>query len=225
MSTDDNAPLRVVLTIEVTPDKSYLKFTERYRAAGLLDDYGLNQVTHPVLVFRQEFIDWISDHGLSSLFTMTAVMEGITSPSMSLNEVETVVTTFVQTLLPATRLVVVDPYFYKPGKSGDTAAYLERVLGSAAAGLQQVYVVSNGQGSMRAQIHAALANVAPGVLVADATTEEFHDRFWINPDAGTGIVMGTSLNGLGRKVALVDKLSADDVQDILTEVRKHHTGV
>lgn len=225
MSSADKKPFRTLLTIDITPSKDFLEFTERYRAAGLLEDYGLKQVTLPVYEFKDEFIEYISEHGLSALFNMTMVMEDITSPSMSLNQVEAVVTKFVQTLLPATRLVVVDPYFYKPSKTGDTAAYLGRVLGSQAATLQQVYVVSNGKGSMHANMHAAFDAAAPGVSVSDATTDDFHDRFWINPDAGTGIVMGTSLNGLGNKVALVDKLGNDDVQDILIEVRKHHPGL
>jgi len=224
MSTDKK-PFRILLSIDVTPDKDYLEFTERYRAAGLLDDYGLKQVAVPVYEFRDEFLEHICEHGLRSLFSMTAVMEAITSPSMLLSDVEAVVTKFVQKLLPATRLVVVDPFFYKNGTSVDTAAYLGRVLGSQAASLQQVYVVSNGQGNMRAKIHAAFDAAAPGVSVSDATTDDFHDRFWINPDSGTGIVMGTSLNGLGRKVALVDKLSGDDVREILIEVRKHIPGV
>lgn len=220
MSDTNETPFKMLLSIGVTPRKSYLEFTERYRAAGLLDDYGLTQVPLPVYEFRDEFLEHISKHGLSSLFNMTEVMEDITSPSMSLNQVETVVTKFVQTLLPATRLVVVDPYFYKPNKSGDTDAYLSRILGSQAATLKQVYVVSNGQGNMQAKMHSAFSAAAPGISVSDTTTNEFHDRFWINPDAGTGIVMGTSLNGLGRRVALVDKLSGGDVQDILIEARK-----
>lgn len=225
MTDTNQKPFRVLLTIDVTPKKDYLEFTERYRAAGLLDDYGLTQVTLPVYEFRDDFLEYISAHGLSSLFSMTAAMEDITSPSMSLNRVEAIVMKFVQTLLPAKRLVVIDPYFYKPNKSEDTDAYLGRILGTQAATLQQVYVISNGQGNMQAKMHAAFQAVAPGVSVSDITTDEFHDRFWMNPDAGTGIVIGTSLNGLGRKVALVDKLSGDDVKNILIEARRYIPGI
>lgn len=77
-----------------------------------------------------------------------------------------------------------------------------------------MYVVSNGEGDMHARMHAALSEVAPGVTVTDAKTGAFHDRFRINPDPGDGIVMGTSLNGLGARRALVDELSSSDVQDI-----------
>ena len=152
-------------------------------------------------------------------------MEEITSPSMSKNDVEAIVERFVRTLFPATRLIIIDPYFYTENAAGDTDSYLTRILGSQASTLKEVFIVSNGTGSMKAKIQTALSSLAPSVTISDVSTKVFHDRFWLNPDSGSGIIMGTSLNGLGRKIALVDKLNTSDVQDILVEVRKLNSNI
>lgn len=223
MSEAKEDPLQVVLTIQCDEERPYFEFVERMREIGLVSKYQLAQVTSPAIFFRTEFVEYIAEHGLHSLFKLQLVMEDITSPSMAIDEVETVVAKFVRTLLPAKRLVIVDPYFYKPGS--DTDAFVARLLGQQAATLEQVFIFSNGSGSMKSQMHAAFATVAPKVAVFDTSTDAFHDRFWINPDEGTGIVMGTSLNGLGKKIALVDKLSRSDVQDVMVEARKLNSSI
>ncbi|AQV96570.1 hypothetical protein BJN34_22140 [Cupriavidus necator] len=218
MSETNDDPLQIVLTIQCDEERPYFEFVERLREIGLVSKYQLAQVTSPALFFRREFVEYIAEHGLHSLFKLQLVMEDITSPSMALDEVEAVVTKFVRTLLPAKRLVIVDPYFYRPGS--DTDAFVARLLGQQAATLEQVFILSNGSGSMKSKMHAAFASVAPNVAVFDTSTDVFHDRFWLNPDQGTGIVMGTSLNGLGKRIALVDKLSRSDAQEVLAEARK-----
>jgi hypothetical protein len=46
------------------------------------------------------------------------------------------------------------------------------------------------------------------------TTDDIHDRFWIINDS-KGILIGTSLNGFGKKYTVMNPLREDDVQDIL----------
>jgi hypothetical protein len=46
------------------------------------------------------------------------------------------------------------------------------------------------------------------------TSNAFHDRFWLSDSRSQGIVTGSSLNGLGKRYALVDRLSSSDVKEI-----------
>ena len=45
--------------------------------------------------------------------------------------------------------------------------------------------------------------------------ENCHDRFWICPESKNGFLMGTSLNGIGKKLCYIDRLSTEDVLCIL----------
>ncbi|OOE39103.1 hypothetical protein BZG06_15875, partial [Salinivibrio kushneri] len=57
------------------------------------------------------------------------------------------------------------------------------------------------------------------LLVRDIITNDFHDRFWINPVNQKGLIVGTSINGIGKKISLVDKLQDQDVEVILNELK------
>ncbi len=48
--------------------------------------------------------------------------------------------------------------------------------------------------------------------------DDYHDRYWISGAREKGIVMGTSLNSLGNKVALLDRLNTTDVRNIISEL-------
>lgn len=209
----------------LTEQHNMEEFSERMLKAGITNDFNSAQIVLPAREFAEDFLEHILQYGFSSLFNKSIAMEDITSPAMSINQIEAVVSRFVQKLMPAKRLVIVDPYFYAPNDFGDTDQLLMKLLGSDAAGLEHVYIFSEGNGSMKTPMNAALTAAAPGVQVHHMKTTAFHDRFWLNPDAETGIVMGTSLSGLGRRIALVDKLSSADVADVLAEVRKLDSSV
>ena len=68
-------------------------------------------------------------------------------------------------------------------------------------------------------MHAVLTQLVPTIIIKTVETEEFHDRFWIDPDAHKGFVMGTSLNGVTKKIALIDHLGREDVMQIAALAR------
>lgn len=45
-------------------------------------------------------------------------------------------------------------------------------------------------------------------------SDDFHDRFWISKKK-KGFVVGTSLNGIGNKICLIDMLDESDVNELL----------
>jgi hypothetical protein len=71
----------------------------------------------------------------------------------------------------------------------------------------------------RTAVHAVLSRLVPTIMIKTVETEEFHDRFWIDPDAHKGLVMGTSLNGVTKKIALIDHLGREDVMQIAALAR------
>lgn len=55
-----------------------------------------------------------------------------------------------------------------------------------------------------------------GIDVEIQKTDEFHDRFWLGIESEIGILMGTSLNGLAKKICLVHEIEKQDVKEILS---------
>ncbi|EOU2050680.1 MAG: hypothetical protein E6610_07505 [Clostridium perfringens] len=50
--------------------------------------------------------------------------------------------------------------------------------------------------------------------------DDFHDRFWITKETHDGLVFGTSLNGIGKKLCYYDKVSKEDAQIVLDYLDK-----
>lgn len=195
---------------------SFAEFPELLHKSGLLEDYSFAQLTVPVLHFRNEFLEHIAQYGLSSIYHFSIAMEDVTSSSMAINEIENVITKFVSGLDGAKRIVIIDPYLYSKSKTVDVPVTFKNLLSAFSSELQEIVFVTNGEkNEIGVDIHAAVTSLRATATIKDFVTDEFHDRYWIDPDNLIGIVMGTSLNGLGNKVALVDKLRDDDVAEIV----------
>jgi hypothetical protein len=85
-----------IYTIKPRNDSvSFTDLSEKLHQSGLLNDFEFHQIPLPVYSFRQEFLDHIAENGLSSLYNFTIVMEDITSPSMTVNDIEKVIAKFL----------------------------------------------------------------------------------------------------------------------------------
>lgn len=67
------------------------------------------------------------------------------------------------------------------------------------------------------EIHKKLEK--EGMNLKSYVTTKIHDRFWICPESKKGFVLGTSLNGIGRKLALINDIKANDVYEILSLIK------
>jgi len=198
------------------PNGTFEEFNELLDKSGIYNNYDVFQVPLPVSEFADEFLEHVSNHGFESLFNYTISMEDITSPSMTINEIEKIVNKFVMNLDASERLLIIDPYFYASSNIADTVAIFSRLLSSISINLKEVTFVTNGRKvDTKTAMHAAINSIQPNITINDFSTDEFHDRFWLDPDRSVGIVMGTSLNGLGNKISLIDKLADQDVIEIV----------
>jgi hypothetical protein len=120
---------------------------------------------------------------------------------------------FIRKLKGAKNLLIIDPYFYStdPG----CVDLFGRMIAEIADKLESVTFITNGRAdNKKAAMHEVLKKVTPTIRIGDVITDRFHDRFWIDAENKNGIVMGTSLNGIGKKIALIDQLSSSDVGEI-----------
>ncbi|QPL47111.1 hypothetical protein IT895_04810 [Halomonas sp. A40-4] len=198
------------------PNGTFEEFHELLYKSGIYNNYKVFQVPLPVYEFADEFLEHVSNHGFESLFNYTISMEDVTSSSMTVNKVEEIVHKFVMNLDASERLLIIDPYFYASSNATNTVDMFSRLLSSVSTNLKEVTIVTNGRKlDTKSAIHAAIKSIQQNIAINDFLTDEFHDRFWLDPDRAIGIVMGTSLNGLGSKISLIDKLSDQDVTEIV----------
>jgi len=148
-------------------------------------------------------------------------MEALVAPGTNVDEVQMLLRAFLVGLSVTTDLVIVDPYFF----ANCEVAYpqlVEQVLQPVLGGLRNLTIVTLPS-KVNAVTSSGITNLlnasAPHLSLVHKTSNAFHDRFWINPVSGRGFITGTSLNGLGRRYALVDHLQSSDAAEVLAVLR------
>ncbi|MDI4649582.1 hypothetical protein [Cohnella hashimotonis] len=112
-------------------------------------------------------------------------------------------------------LFIIDVYFF-PKEGRYDRQYFELinyVLSNSNAKTVKTVTYSSYNEALYSELKSNLTSL--GIALSVATTDDFHDRFWISSEAKKGFILGTSLNGLGKKICLIDFLKEDDVIELL----------
>ena len=112
--------------------------------------------------------------------------------------------------------MIIDPYLFRPDPAdADYIAFLRQVFGSTIPKVNRVNIVakSSNNPAVETDFRAMLQAVKPGVTCSVKNSNVFHDRFWIG-DGTKGIVVGTSLTGVGKRFALIDYIGDEDTAAI-----------
>ncbi len=109
-------------------------------------------------------------------------------------------------------LIIVDPYLFKD-ESDDYCNLLTLVINNSKA--QSVIIITEQKNYRQSSYDKITNNLNTTVTIK--YNNDFHDRFWI-ADRRKGFYTGTSFNGVGKRIALINLLSPDDVTEIITEL-------
>ncbi|WP_186084746.1 hypothetical protein [Burkholderia gladioli] len=168
---------------------------------------------------REYFREYIVENGISSLFNFSMTCDAVMHGGIHVDEISDVILQFVDKLKGVKDLFIIDPYFYSDDP--DCVALFGKMISALSEQLRSVTFFTNGRkANKKSAMHSVLQEVAPKVSIDDIVTDEFHDRFWVDAEKNVGIVMGTSLNGIGKKIALIDRLSEYDARDIAKLARQ-----
>jgi len=187
-------------------------FFKRFYASELARDFGVYRLD--LWTLRPMIQQHIVDRGLSSLFYNHMTCDAVTHPGITTDEIEAIVLGIMKKLDGVKHLLIIDAFFYD--NSPACLALLEKITRSLSSQLEKITLITQGtRVAMRPAVHAVFEKVVPGAQVKDAVTDEFRDRYWIDADTTTGVIVGTSLNGIGKKVSMIDHASPGDSREIV----------
>ena len=130
----------------------------------------------------------------------------------------------LKALSPSNNLIIVDYYLFPDSvKAKDKADFLQTfsdVLDSVIHDIKKVSFVTQPRYNqvLSEEAERLLENLNPQIVIDHTTTDDFHDRFWI-VDECKGLFVGTSLNGIGKKYALIDNMRDEDTKEIVEELK------
>jgi len=158
----------------------------------------------------------IAEKGVSYIWQMVHFEEALLSKAADLPPIVALLKRMLGKLAPRQEFVVVDQYLLPRNRPSDYPETLAALLGSLAHDIRELVLITNDRydPALLADLKARLAASGPTCRLVHRTSNDFHDRFWI-ADRQRGLVVGTSLNGVGLRYALADYIAAGDVLEIV----------
>lgn len=197
-------------------------FSRFYENPDLSRDFMLTRLntTHLQDLLREEFIK----HGPSSLFRYHITCDSILHPGITVDEVETVILGFIRTLKGVKNLMIIDAFFYS--NEENVLNLFKKIILELSNPLQCITFFTQAPKPKDVKkrnpdsMHNILKSINPDIRIIDIITDEIHDRFWLDADNQKGIVMGTSLNGVTKKLTLIDHLQPSDAREVIDIANK-----
>lgn len=162
--------------------------------------------------------DLIKKLGPTAVMQMGLLQEALLPPGSNKPQLVTEIQSMLDKLKPSQELVIIDRYIFPQENRRDPnyADIVVDVLKNVVKGLSKLIFITSGDYDVRLSqdIQNRLKQQNENLVVEVKNTDVFHDRFWI-ADRKEGMVVGTSLNGIGKKYFLIDYLEEQDVRDIV----------
>ena len=187
-------------------------FSRFYESPDLSRDFMLTRLntTHLQDLLREEFIK----HGPSSLFRYHITCDSILHPGITVNEVEIVILGFIRTLKGVKNLMIIDAFFYS--NEENVLNLFKKIILELSDSLQSItFFTINARKCSTDAMHNIIKSINQNIITKDIITDKIHDRFWLDADNQKGIVMGTSLNGVTKKLTLIDYLHPSDAREVI----------
>lgn len=109
-------------------------------------------------------------------------------------------------------LIIVDPYIFS-SKQNKYCDMLASILNLSEA--RTITIVTDKKNCIDVSVNKISNKI--NITMDIKYSDDFHDRFWI-ANRENGFYTGTSFNGIGKKISLINMLSNDDVKDIIDEL-------
>lgn len=162
------------------------------------------------------------EKGPSYILSLIELREDVL-PKVSLSDRHLLIQILIDKLIklsPSQNLTIIDPYLFATTKYKlDYIKILEDIFNQITHLVSSVNFITGKRydNVLYDEVRASILEINPRISIKHKTTEDFHDRIWI-VDFVKGLYVGTSLNGIGNKYAVIDNMSEEDIKVIVSEV-------
>jgi hypothetical protein len=187
-----------------------------------LRDYNVGQVNSVVYSFKDEIVDYILEHGLSSLINSEPILEHLVAKGATQNNIVSALHKYLDKVGVDNELIIIDPYFFAPTTDTTYPTTIDLTLDKYLTQIDTLHIITypnKVDAILKTTIETNLKTKKPSINILHKTSNDFHDRFWISNNREKGILTGTSLNGYGKRYSLLDRLNTSDVRDIVNSLQ------
>lgn len=186
-----------------------------------LKDFEIGQVNSIIHSFKDEIIKYLMEHGFTSLVESELILEHVVTQGTTDNKIVGLIQAYLEKIDIDSELIIVDPYFFATPKNPNYVNVLVDILEKHLPIIDDLIIITSNYAvvpTIKIQIETALKSKKATLNISHKINNDYHDRYWISNGREKGIVIGTSLNSLGNKIALLDRLNTSDVKVIVQEL-------
>lgn len=114
-------------------------------------------------------------------------------------------------------IVIIDQYLFSKNSNDEYVNYLIDSLNNL--NFSKLIIITNNK-SFDESIFENVKSQLYSENISIYFSDNYHDRFWIS-DCGKGFTIGTSLNGVGKKISRISFLEDDEVIELLDNINKY----
>ena len=204
--------LKTIYFIEPPPDGDYLINLAQKLSS---DGYSLSYIDKEIFL-TTEIKQVLLDKGITSILSQQLLPEEVLPDSTPRNAVIDILKYKLNRCNPNDSLHIIDPYLYPSNYDQDYIADFVEIFKASIKACNHIKIctLQNRNSNLEQQIENQIHTINPQISIEKKYSNVFHDRFWI-ADNERGVFVGTSLNGIGRRYAVVDYLQEEDAKEIV----------
>jgi len=165
--------------------------------------------------------EWLVKVGLTEAFYAQKYYEALGTTSHRPGDIKALIQKYLDRVVTTSKLLIIDRYFFPNRYDTNYPNFVGDILDKYLPNLDEITFITSANHNLpvKNSITTLLQGKKPTLNINFKFTEDFHDRFWISDPNDKGLFLGTSLNGYGRKYALIDYVNMTDVRKIILELR------
>ena len=197
-------------------DKSKVDFTD-------CDISYSNDINALLFDNQDDVVAYLTEIGLANFINLESLNEAVVEKGAPQNRIIPVLQKYLTKIGIDTELILVDPFFFAPTSVPNYAEFIEEIFRPFLPLINEFIIITTDIASktnvaIKTDIINRFKVIKPGLNVTHRTTAECHDRFIISHGREKGMLIGTSFNGLGNKLALIDRINTTDVRVLVKEL-------
>lgn len=136
-------------------------------------------------------------------------------------DIKDIIQKYLDKVIVSNKLLIIDRYFFPSRYDITYPNFVFDILEKYLITIDEITIITSTRHDKRLklEIETLLKTKKSTLNLNYGFTDTIHDRFWISDYNKKGLILGTSLNGFGKKYALIDYLKINDVKKLISELQ------
>lgn len=185
------------------------------------------------IVFSEYYPESVSDlndkikerlykNGLSKTLELETFSNFIGKPGDNKDHIVFHLQKYLDNVILTDHLTIIDGYFFSSTNDKEYEGFVFDILKKYLHDLKSIRIITKKNEvdkNVKNNLISKIKEYNNEIIVTHKNCKLFHDRFWISDFTKSGLFIGTSLNGLGKKYCLVDYIDSSDVEILRNELQ------